>query len=257
MDQTTVKKSRYGMAIDLDRCTGCGACLIACAVENNVSPGHPKVNERNGTTWMRVFEVQDGRPFPDAQTAFIPMMCQQCEVETPCVSVCPQNAVEVDPETGIVGQIPQRCLGCRYCMTACPYHARYYNWWDPKWPDGMEKALNPDVAPRMRGVVEKCNFCHGRLHEARARAAAQGSRQINPSDYIPACVEACPVQAITFGDLNDESTDVALLAKSKRAFRFLARLGTETKVYYLSGRDWVRRLADRELARSKKETLHG
>ena len=102
--------------------------------------------------------------------------------------------MDVDPETGIVGQMPERCLGCRYCMTACPYHARYFNWWDPAWPAGMEKTLNPDVAPRMRGVVEKCNFCHGRLHAAKTKAAAAGKREIDPADYVPACVEACPAE---------------------------------------------------------------
>ena len=109
----------------------------------------------------------------------------------------------MDPATGIVGQMPERCLGCRYCMAACPYHARYFNWWDPAWPAGMEKTLNPDVAPRMRGVVEKCNFCHGRWHRAKERAAAAGQNDIEPGDYVPACVEACPAGAIRFGDLND------------------------------------------------------
>ena len=88
-------------------------------------------------------------------------------------------------------------------MAACPYHARYFNWWDPKWPAGMEKTLNPDVAPRQRGVVEKCNFCHGRWHAARQRADAAGKDDILPGDYVPACVEACPTGAIQFGDLND------------------------------------------------------
>jgi Fe-S-cluster-containing dehydrogenase component len=251
------KKNRYGLAIDLDRCNGCGACMIACAVENNVPPAPKPATDRTGDTWLRVYEVEDGGTYPSAATCFVPMMCQQCEDEPPCVTVCPQNAVEVDPVTGIVAQIPERCLGCRYCMTACPYHARSFNWWDPQWPDGMEKTLNPDVSTRMRGVVEKCNLCHGRLHAARAKAAAEGKTTIDPQDYIPACVESCPSKAIVFGDLADDTSEVARQSRSSRAFRFLTKIGTEPKVYYLSSVSWVRTMAERHLARSKKEVNVG
>lgn len=253
----TQQRSRYGMAIDLDRCSGCGACTVACAVENNIAPGNPKVTERTGITWIKVQEVQNGESFPTTESVFIPVLCQHCGEEAPCVSVCPQNAVEVDPATGIVGQIAERCLGCRYCMAACSYHARYFNWWDPKWPKGMEKSLNPEVAPRMRGVVEKCNFCLGRLHSARQSAAAEGRRKLNDDEYVPACVESCPARAITFGDLADDASDVARLAKSERAFRLLSRLGTEPKISYLSSQPWVRKLADREVASTTKETVYG
>lgn len=248
-------KVRFGMIIDLDRCTGCGACMVACAIEHNVPPGRDGVTERTGITWMNVHDVSSGE-FPESDTAFIPMMCMQCEVDTPCVSVCPQNAVEWDPETGIVGQIPERCLGCRYCMAACPYHARYFNWWDPSWPNGAEQALNPDVSPRMRGVVEKCNFCHGRLHRAFELAAIDGRENIRTVEYTPACVEACPVQAMVFGDLNDPSSEAARLAADRRSFRFLTTLNTEPKVFYLSDRSWVRALGERS-ARATKEVEHG
>ena len=145
-------------------------------------------------------------------------MCQHCGNETPCVHVCPQQAVDVDPATGVVGEMPQRCLGCRYCMAACPYHARYFNWWDPAWPAGMEKTLNPGVTPRMRGVVEKCNFCHGRWHAAKEQAAAAGKPDTEPVSYVPACVEACPTGAIHFGDLNDAASAAAKEAARAREF---------------------------------------
>jgi len=268
----TRKAARYGMVIDLDRCTGCGACMVACAVENNVPPAPPAADDRKGITPIRVYKVDNGRAFPDSRAVFVPVLCQQCGEHTPCVSVCPQQAVDVDPATGIVGQMPERCLGCRYCMAACPYHARYFNWWDPAWPAGMEKTLNPDVAPRMRGVVEKCNFCHGRYHSARTLAAAAGKREIDPADYVPACVEACPARAIEFGDLNDPSSAVGARSREAHSFRLLEKLGTEPKIYYRSRRDWMRqiasapkpaglgagrRVAQNGKAENPKEKLHG
>ena len=201
--------------------------MVACAVENNVPPAPATATPRTGLNWIQPYRVE-----ADGRAAFIPVMCQQCEHETPCVSVCPQNAVELDPATGVVGQIPERCLGCRYCVAACPYHARVFNWWDPAWPAGMEKALNPMVSPRMRGTVEKCNFCHGRWHAARQKAAAAGSREIDMADYVPACVEACPAGAIRFGDLNDANSEVSRLVAAGDAFRLLETLHTESKVYY-------------------------
>jgi len=247
-----MKNRRYGMVIDLDRCTGCGACMIACASENNV-PVNAAATPRTGITPMRVQPISNNQDGPGRREAFIPLMCMQCEHETPCVSVCPQQAVEVDRATGIVTQMPQRCLGCRYCMTACPYHARYFNWWDPQWPAGMEVTLNPGVAVRMRGVVEKCNLCHSRLHAAEDKAALEKQRA---GDYLPACVEACPTQAITFGDLADPESKVAKAAHAPGSFRLLEKLGTEPKVYYRSDREWVRALAGTP-ATTTKEVQHG
>jgi Fe-S-cluster-containing dehydrogenase component len=234
------KQHRYGMVIDVDQCTGCGACMVACAAENNVAPSHALATARNSINPMRVERVTSGR-----EARYLPVLCMQCGHETPCVSVCPQQAVEVDKATGIVFQMTQRCLGCRYCMTACPYHARYFNWWDPAWPPGMENTLNPGVAPRMRGVVEKCNFCHARLQTAQDKAAAAGKQGIDPADYVPACVEACPTGAITFGDLADPGSAVARESRDGQSFRLLHKLGTEPKVYYKSELGWVRELAGR------------
>jgi menaquinone reductase, iron-sulfur cluster-binding subunit len=249
-------RHRFGMVIDIDKCTGCGSCMIACAVENNVPPARPEATERTGITWMRVHKMDNGAAFPNADSVFIPLSCQQCDDHPPCVSVCPQNAVELDPKTGIVAQIAERCLGCRYCMTACPYHARYFNWGDPEWPKGMEQTLNPDVSPRMRGVAEKCNFCHGRLHAAQARAAAAGSETIDPEAYVPACAEACPSGAITFGDLNEKSSAAAKLAADPDSFRLLSRIGTGPKVYFRSAKPWVREMVQQEGGKERK-SIHG
>jgi len=203
---------------------------------------------------MLVRKVSNGADGVAKREVFIPVTCMHCEHETPCVNVCPQQAVEVDKATGIVMQMPQRCLGCRYCMVACTYHARYFNWWDPAWPAGMEKSLNPGVAVRMRGVVEKCNLCHARLHSAKEKAAASGKREIDPADYIPACVEACPTGAMQFGNLADENDSIFSAAHSPDAFRLLARLGTDPKVYYKSTQAWVRALAERDAGRATEGT---
>ena len=115
----------------------------------------------------------------------------------------------------------------------------------------MEKTLNPDVATRMRGVVEKCNFCHGRLHAARARAAAEGRRDLQPGEYVPACVEACPAGAIVFGDLNDSASESPRLSRDEHSFRILENLGTEPKIYYRTARPWVRQVRRAQPNRQK------
>ncbi len=247
----TRRARRYGMVIDIDRCTGCGACIVACAAENNVAPGGLRDNDRTSISLLRVFTLANPEP-AGRRAAFVPLMCMQCEQDTPCVAVCPQQAVELDKMTGIVEQMPQRCLGCRYCMTACPYHARSFNWADPQWPAGMEATLNPTVAPRMRGVVEKCDFCQSRLHTAQDRAAANGS--LDPGQYTPACVEACTTQAILFGDWDDPESPVATAGET---FAWLVGLGTKPKVRYLSRQPWVAALANRGGAAPRKEGSNG
>jgi molybdopterin-containing oxidoreductase family iron-sulfur binding subunit len=154
-------------------------------------------------------------------------------------------------ETGIVSQIYTRCFGCRYCMAACPYHVHLFNWWDPVWPDGMEKYLSPNVSVRMRGVVEKCSFCFHRYQLAKDKAYAEGRRELAEEEYQTACTQACPADAITFGDLNNPKHKVHELKNDPRAFRLLERLGTNPKVYYISSREWVRRAGDNYLEHEK------
>ena len=245
---------KFGMVIDVDKCTGCGACTVACMSENNVGVLEDETDKIRSITWIRVYQIDNKKPYPETEVAFFPRPCMHCQGSnghhTPCVSVCPATATDYDEETGIVSQIITRCIGCRYCVAACPYHARYFNWFDVPWPKGMEKPLSPFVSPRMRGVVEKCTFCYHRFQAAKNKAFVSGD-EITEKDYQTACTEACPSGAITFGDLNNPEHKVHQLSKDPRAFRLLERLGTEPKVYYLSTRDWVRHAADNYLPGEK------
>ena len=221
---------RWGMVIDLDRCTGCQACATACQQENNIPPPlADSAAEGRSIRWMDVTPQLEGE-YPEVKLRLIPRPCMQCD-NPPCVKVCPVGATSLSDD-GIVAQIYARCIGCRYCTTACPYTLRYFNWYEPSWPAEMGQALNPDVSVRPKGVVEKCTFCHHRLQKAWDRAALE-KRELREGDYRPACAEACPARAIVFGDLNDPHSEVARLSRSPRAFRLLEDLGTEPKVSYL------------------------
>ena len=252
MSTTRDFRIRWGMVIDLDKCTGCGACMVACQVENNIAPETQALSKVRSLTWMLVYEMNNGKKFPEADVAYLPRPCQQCG-NPPCVSVCPVVATAKDEESGIVSQIYPRCIGCRYCMAACPYHARYFNWFDPIWPEGMEKVLTPYASTRPRGVVEKCTFCHHRFMAAKEQARMNGEdpTELAEDAYIPACAEICPTGAIKFGDLNNPEHEVSKLAASENAFRLLAKLGTDPQVYYYSKREWVRKLGDNYLKNAK------
>jgi Fe-S-cluster-containing dehydrogenase component len=259
-EQHHTKAQKFGMVIDLDKCTGCGACMVACMSENNVPFKKDESDKLKSITWMRVYKLANGQSFPDTDICYLPRPCQHCEGHgghSPCVSVCPATATDYSTATGIVSQIYTRCFGCRYCMAACPYHARYFNWWDPVWPDGMERYLSPDVSPRMRGVVEKCSFCYHRYQAAKDQAYYNEETEIAEDAYQTACTQACPAGAIVFGDLKNPEHQVAQIARpdhddphftgkpgNPNVFRLLESLGTNTKVYYMSTREWVRKLGD-------------
>lgn len=244
------------MVIDLDRCTGCQACSVACRTENNVPAcGDHHTARGRAIFWNKVIAIQtdaagDERS-PDAphpppaggaaghrappRMRFVPMPCMHCD-RPPCTMVCPVRATTRNRE-GIVMQVPSRCIGCRLCQAACPYSRRYFNWQEVEFPGELAHALNPDVSTRTLGVIEKCTFCVHRLQKAREQARAE-DRPMREGDYQPACVQACPARARTFGDLDDPTHRVAELARSPRAFRMLHELGTHPKVIYLQEGAW-------------------
>lgn len=224
--------ARFGMSIDLDKCTGCNSCAVACQQENNIPVFGPEEKyDQRRIEWMSMLwqEPEEEGGFP----SLMPFPCQHCS-DAPCVKVCPVGATYRDSE-GIVVQVWDRCIGCRYCMVACPYGRRSFTWehGDP-WDGSLVQLLNPDVATRPAGVVEKCTFCSHRIARAREDARLAGEQ---PTDdtyrHLTACSQACPSQAITFGDLNDPDSSVATQARSPRAFRLLEHLGTEPNVVYL------------------------
>lgn len=237
---------RWGMVIDLDRCTGCQACTVACRTENNV-PACGDRNAWNGRAifWNKVLAVrrtegegahaEGAAPRPRQRVRFLPLPCMHCD-RPPCTMVCPVRATTRSSD-GIVMQVPSRCIGCRLCQAACPYGRRYFNWQEVEYPGDLVQAVNPDVSVRTLGVIEKCTLCVHRLQKAREQARAE-ERDLRENDYVPACVQACPAKARTFGDLDNPEHAVAKLARSPRAFRLLAELGTFPKVIYLTETAW-------------------
>jgi len=232
--------ARYAMVIDLNRCTGCRACMEACKVENNT----PRAN-----FWMYVFRFEEGE-YPNTRVWFMPRPCMHCD-NAPCVKVCPVGARYKRPD-GLVATDFDRCIGCRYCEVACPYGVNYFNWMKPErnyyldWMDReaaavLDRATNGAVPPyknpdldkaygreqrriagggHLKGVIEKCTFCVQRVEQG----------------LLPACVAGCPVFALHFGDLDDPNSKVAQLLKNRPSFRLLEETGTAPRVYYLSGK---------------------
>ncbi len=226
--------TRWGMVIDLDRCTGCAACEVACKSENNVTTVSPEQTDiGRAMSWMKVVTKVEGE-FPNTTMQFFPRPCMQCD-NPPCTPVCPVGATYLDDE-GIVAQIYPRCIGCRYCANACPYIVKYFNWYRPEWAESERQYLNPDVSVRPKGVIEKCTFCHHRLQKAREDARAE-ERELREEDYQPACAEVCPTGAIVFGDLDNPNHRVYAMKEDSRAMRVMEELGTEPKVYYLVRRE--------------------
>jgi len=228
LDETSVP--RWGMVIDLDRCTGCKACEVACAAENNLpTASAEEVARGREVKWIRVERYWEGE-FPNVRARFRPVLCQHCS-NAPCEPVCPVFATYHNPE-GLNVQIYNRCVGTRYCANNCPYKARVFNWFEPEWPESLVEQLNPDVSVRAAGVMEKCTFCVQRIRRAKDLAKDE-RRELADGDVTPACGQACPAEAIVFGDLNDPASRVSTARRSERGRRLLEELGTEPAVTYL------------------------
>lgn len=224
---------KWAMVIDLDKCTGCGACTAACKMENNIAIVTPQEAQGGRVMfWMDMITSYEGE-FPNIEVKRMPKPCYQCD-DPPCIKVCPVGATYRNEE-GLIGQVYGRCIGCRYCMAACPFTSKVFNWSEPQWIEGATTCFNPDVSRRMVGVVEKCSFCAHRLMKVK-EDASQEKRAVRDGEYVPACMENCPADAIDFGDIEDKQSAVYKLAHSYRASRVMENLGTEPKVYYLSKR---------------------
>ena len=214
----------WGYGLDLSRCIGCRRCVYACVKENNQSRLNPQLQ------WIRVIRLKKGslinlenaehyynpETVPEPGFMYMPVQCQQCD-NPPCVRVCPVNATWKDPD-GIVVVDYNWCIGCRYCIAACPYKGRVFNWAEPNLPAA---ELNTEVhylgnRPRMKNVVEKCTFCIQRVRQGR----------------YPACVEICPTGTRKFGNLLDPNSEIRYLIENKRVFRLKEDFNTEPKFYY-------------------------
>jgi Fe-S-cluster-containing dehydrogenase component len=221
---------KWGMVIDLDRCTGCHACETACYAENNIPVVGPQQwHEGRGHTWMRVERYWEGT-YPNTKARFMPIPCQQCD-NAPCEPVCPVYATYHNPE-GINAMVYNRCLGTKYCANNCPYSVRRFNWFEHAFDEPLNQQLNPDVTVREKGVMEKCTFCIQRIRRAEERADAEG-RELEPDEFTTACAQACPPKAITFGNVKDPEWSVTKLWNHPRRERLLEDLGTSPAVVYL------------------------
>jgi molybdopterin-containing oxidoreductase family iron-sulfur binding subunit len=225
--------NQWAMTIDLSRCTGCSACVIACQAENNVpSVGREGVLAHREMHWLRIDQYRDENAAPPARIAQ-PMLCQHCE-KAPCEYVCPVAATTHSPD-GLNEMTYNRCVGTRFCSNNCPYKVRRYNWFD--YNDALDPvemmAKNPHVTVRERGVMEKCTFCVQRIREAEINAAV-AERPLGATEVRTACQQSCPTEAIQFGSLTEPGSPVVALRARRRAFDVLDELGTRPRVRYLA-----------------------
>ncbi len=230
----------WALMVDLNACTGCSTCVIACQSENNVPVvGKDEVRRRRIMHWLRIDRYYNGDP-ANPEVVFQPLMCMHCD-HAPCENVCPVAATTHSSE-GINQMTYNRCVGTKYCINNCPYKVRRFNWFAYAQNEAFDyhmnsdfgrMVLNPDVTVRERGVVEKCSFCIQRIQEAKATAKNE-RRQLRDGDVVTACAQACPGNALVFGDLNDKNSRVAHLMKDPRNYQLLEELHTLPSIGYLT-----------------------
>ena len=234
--------TRWAMAIDLSKCTGCSACVTACYAENNIATvGEELVQRRRFLPWMRIeryFNENEGSHGARGHHAHALPAVRQKRL---CEPVCPVFAAPTTRLDGLNGQVYNRCVGTRYCANNCPYKVRFFNWFNyaerggehEAWPAPLDWQLNPDVTVREKGVMEKCTFCVQRIRSAEHNARVE-DRGLKDGDIVPACAQGCPSEAIIFGDLNDPKSRVHALSEDPRGYHVLAGLNTKPGITYLA-----------------------
>jgi len=219
---------RWCMVVDLDRCIGCGACVVACYAENNVAVvGREQMLLGREMSWLRIQRYFDA---DGATFRFLPMLCQHCDA-APCESVCPIFAPHHSID-GLNNQVYNRCFGTRFCSQNDPYKVRRFNWFTFTRPAPLEWQLNPDVTVRQKGVMEKCSFCVQRIVAAKSKAREE-NRRVRDGEFTTACAQSCPTGALIFGNLVDPESRVARLSRDPRAYQVLRHLNTKPAVIYL------------------------